>query len=148
MTTSRLELRSRSMIGLALLAGPIIGLSYLWLVQVVLPGSAAANPSRAAAAWLLYVVLGGAMCLVVEAVVIAPILLGFQRYRWAWLNGATGAAIGFCLGFAFWVVASIVSGQDEGGSAKLAAESLNPGVVGLIAAIAFRLIAVRRSPGR
>jgi hypothetical protein len=141
---SRLELRSLSMIALGLLVGPIVGLSYLWVVQIVLPGSAAADPRRAAAAWLLYVVLGGAMCLAVEALVVAPILIGYQRYRWRWLNGATGAAIGFGLGFAFWFVASVVSGQDEGGWAKLAVESLNPGAVGLVAAVVFRSIAVRR----
>jgi hypothetical protein len=145
MAKSRLELRSISMIVLALLLGPIAGLSYLWLVQIVLPGSAAADPSRGVAAWLLYVVLGGAMCLAVEAIVVAPILIGFQRYRWGWLNGATGAAIGFGLGFALWFAASIVSGQDEAGWAKLGAESINPGVVGLIAAIVFRVIAVRRA---
>jgi len=143
---SQLELRSLSMIIFGLLLGPIVGLSYLWLVQIVLPGSAAADPSRAVAAWLLYIVLGGAMCLAVEAIVVAPILLGFRRYRWGWLNGASGAAIGFGLGFAFWFVASLISGQDEGGWAKLAARSLNPGAVGLIAAVVFRLIAVRRSP--
>ena len=147
MTTSRLELRSISVIALALLLGPIVGLSYLWFAQIVLPGSAAADPSRAAAAWLLYIVLGGAMCLAVEAVVVAPILIGFRRYRWKWLNGITAAAIGFGLGFAFWFVASVISGQDEAGWVKLAAKSVNPGAVGLIAAIVFRLIAVRRSPG-
>jgi hypothetical protein len=143
---SQLELRSISMIVLALLLGPIVGLSYLWFVQIVLPGSAAADPSRAAAAWLLYIVLGGGLCLAVEAVVVAPILIGFQRYRWGWLNGATAAAIGFGLGFAFWFVASVVSGQGEAGWVKLAEESVNPGVVGLIVAVVFRLIAVRRSP--
>jgi hypothetical protein len=86
------------------------------------------------------------MCLAVEAIVVAPMLFGFQRYRWGWLNGPSGAAIGFGLGFAFWFIASVVSGQDDGGSAKLAAESINPGVVGLITAVVFRLIAVRRSP--
>jgi type IV secretory pathway VirB2 component (pilin) len=146
MTTSRLKLRSISVIVLALLLGPIVGLSYLWLVQIVLPGSAAADPSRAAAAWLLYIALGGAMCLAVEAIVVAPILIGFQRYRWKWLNSVAAAAIGFGLGFASWFVASVISGQDEAGWLKLAAKSLNPGVVGLIAAIVFRLIAVRRSP--
>jgi hypothetical protein len=143
---SQFELRSISMIVLALLLGPITGLTYLWVVQVVLPGSAAADPSRAIAAWLLYVVLGGAMCLAVEAIVVAPILLGFQRYRWRWLNGATGAALGFGLGFAFWFVASVVSGQDDGGWARLGAESINPGLVGLIAAVVFRLIGVRGAP--
>jgi hypothetical protein len=143
MTKSRLELRSVPMIGLAFVVGAVIGLSYLWVVQVILPGSAAADPSRALAAWIAYIGLGGGLCLVVEAVVITPILIGFQRYRWGWLNGWTAAAIGFAIGFAFWFLALALA--TPASWAKLVAESLNPGVVGLIAAVVFRLIAVRRS---
>ena len=141
MKTSRLELRSIPVIALAFVVGPVVGLSYLWVVQIVLPGSAAADPSRALAAWIAYIGLGGGLCLVVEAVVIAPILVGFHRYRWPWLNGGTAAAIGFAVGFAFWFLALALS-TPAGWT--LVTESLNPGVVGLIAAIVFRLMAVRR----
>ena len=142
MTTSRLELRSIPMIGLAFVVGPVVGLSYLWVVQIVLPGSAAADSSRALAAWILYIAMGGALCLVVEAVIVTPILLGFHRYRWGWLNGWTAAAIGFALGFAVWLVALAASHQPD----SIWDGAFEAGVVGLIAAIVFRLIAVRRSP--
>ena len=46
MTKSRLELRSMPMIGLALVVGPVVGLSYFWVIEVVLPGSAASTPGR------------------------------------------------------------------------------------------------------
>jgi hypothetical protein len=144
MTQSRLELRSIPVIALAFVSGPVVGLSYLWVVQVVLPGSAAADPSRALAAWIAYIGVGGALCLVIEAVVITPILLGFQRYRWGWLNGWTAAAIGFAVGAIFWTLALVLT--TPAGPMKLLTEAFNPGMVGLIAAIVFRLIAVRRSP--
>jgi hypothetical protein len=143
MTKSRLELRSIPIIGLAFVVGPVVGMSYLWVIEVVLPGVLAADPSRALAAWIAYVGEGGAICLIIEAVVITPILLGFQRYRWRWLNGWTAAAIGFAVGAIFWTLALVLT--TPAGPMKLLTEALDPGMVGLIAAIAFRLIAVRRS---
>jgi hypothetical protein len=143
MTKSRLELRSVPMIGLAFVVGPVIALTCFWAIEVVLPGVAVADPSRALAYWIAYVGLGGPICLAVEAVVIVPILLGFQRYRWAWLNGWTAAAIGCAVGAIFWTVALILS--TPAGPMKLLTEAVDPGMVGLVAAIVFRLIAVCRS---
>jgi predicted lysophospholipase L1 biosynthesis ABC-type transport system permease subunit len=81
---------------------------------------------------------------VVEAVVIVPILLGFQRYRWGWLNGWTAAAIGAAIGAIFWTVALILTTPAP--PMKLLTEAFDPAMVGLIAAVVFRLIAVRRTP--
>jgi hypothetical protein len=142
---SRLELRSIPVIALAFVVGPVVGLTCFWALEVVVPGVVAADPSRALAAWIGYVGEGGAVCLIIEAVVITPILVGFQRYRWGWLNGWTGAAIGAAVGAIFWTVALILT--TPAGPMKLLTEAFDPAMVGLIAAIAFRLIAVRRSPG-
>ena len=144
MTKSRLELRSIPMIGLALVVGPMVGLTCFWAIEVVVPGVAISDPSRALAYWIAYVGLGGAVCLIIEAVVIVPILIGFQRYRWAWLNGWTAVAIGASVGAIFWTVALILTTPAP--PMKLLAEAFDPAMVGLIAAIVFRLIAVRRSP--
>ncbi len=144
MTTSRLELRSIPMIGLGFVIGPVVGLTCFWAIEVVLPGVAVADPTRALAYWIAYVGLGGATCLAVETVVIVPILIGFQRYRWSWLNGWTAAAIGCAVGAIFWTVALILTTPAP--PMRLLTEAFDPGMVGLIAAIIFRLIAVRRAP--
>jgi hypothetical protein len=144
MTRSRLELRSIPMIALGFVVGPVVGLTCFWAIEVVAPGVVLSDPSRALAYWIAYVGLGGAICLAVEAVVIVPILLGFQRYRWGWLNGWTAAAIGAAVGAIFWTVALILT--TPAGPTKLLSEACDPAMVGLVAAIVFRLIAVRRSP--
>jgi hypothetical protein len=144
MTKSRLELRSIPMIALAFVVGPVIGLTCFWAIEVVVPGVVLSDPSRALAYWIAYVGLGGAICLAVEAVVIVPILIGFQRYRWGWLNGWTAALIGAAVGAIFWTVALILTTPAP--PMKLLTEAFDPGMVGLIAAIVFRLIAVRRAP--
>jgi hypothetical protein len=144
MTKSRLELRSIPMIALAFVVGPVIGLTCFCAIEVVVPGVVLSDPSRALAYWIAYVGLGGAICLAVEAVVIVPILIGFQRYRWGWLNGWTAALIGAAVGAIFWTVALILTTPAP--PMKLLTEAFDPGMVGLIAAIVFRLIAVRRAP--
>ncbi|HEY3888416.1 MAG TPA: hypothetical protein VGL73_07575 [Caulobacteraceae bacterium] len=143
MTKSRLELRSVPMIGLAFVVGPLVGLTCFWAIEVVVPGVVLSDPSRALAYWIAYVGLGGAICLAVEIVVVVPILLGFQRYRWGWLNGWTAALIGAAVGAIFWTVALILTTPAP--PMKLLTEAFDPGMVGLIAAVVFRLIAVRRS---
>ncbi|HEY5009040.1 MAG TPA: hypothetical protein VII42_13620 [Caulobacteraceae bacterium] len=144
MTKSRLELRSIPMIGLGFVIGPMVGLTCFWALEVVVPGVVLSDPSRALAYWIAYVGLGGAVCLAVEAVVIVPILLGFQRYRWGWLNGWTAAVIGAAVGAIFWTVALVLTTPAP--PMKLLTEAIDPGMVGLIAAVVFRLIAVRRAP--
>jgi hypothetical protein len=144
MTKSRLELRSIPMIGLGFVIGPMVGLTCFWALEVVVPGVVLSDPSRALAYWIAYVGLGGAVCLAVEAVVIVPILLGFQRYRWGWLNGWTAAVIGAAVGAIFWTVALVLTTPAP--PMKLLTEATDPGMVGLIAAVVFRLIAVRRAP--
>jgi hypothetical protein len=141
MKTNRLALRSPPAVVLALAIGPIVGLTGMWFIDLVLPGTVGGDPNRGLAALILYVVLGGALCLATEAIVIAPLLIGFRRWRWPWLNGWSGAALGFGLGFTIWTLAQAASTP---GSPRWPA-SYEAGLVGLISAIVFRVIAVRRA---
>jgi hypothetical protein len=146
---------------------PVLALTALWL-YLVAPGlpPLAAEGFRAAEAlttWGLIVLFGGWACLAVEMLIVTPILVGFKRYHWRWLNGWSAAAIGFALGAIPWLAFSawpppqagagyvvghtplIVDGERTlAGWGQIFHDSAMMGVVGLIAAATFRVIAVRR----
>jgi hypothetical protein len=182
-------------IALAYLLGPLIGL-IVWGGLLYLDGSHERNfdPEQARTAWFLALAVGTPFCMLVELVFVTPLLLWFNRFRWAWLNGKTGAMIGFLLGAILWF--SMTAGdpapspdQDMGGpvvctyrqSQLPTCERFGPppkpppphsriwevdgrwtplgwrhvlietgkaGLVGLIAAVIFRLIAVREAEAR
>jgi len=115
------------------------------------------------------IVLGGAACLAVELVVVTPLLLGYRRYRWKWLNGWSAVAIAITLGalcslgWAFVDAARPVPGYSDWGQNGvahfingvrtaagwqvwrdgLAPDAIGCGMVGGIAALVFRFVAVR-----
>jgi hypothetical protein len=151
---SSLHLRRPADIALAFVLGPTAGLTVLWLLMmaesIVDPAHGLAHVARLSLAffYIYLLILGGFVCLVVELVVITPLLLGFHRYRWSWLNGWTGASIGFALAFLptllLVVLAPTAAAHRAGWLATIVACAA-VGVVGLVAAGVFRLLAVRRA---
>src|ERR1700722_7202804 len=103
---SRLRLRPPAVIALGFCLGPAAGLTALWMLMLVFamldPGRGRRNDEGlrflffSPSLWIA----GGIVCLVFELLFITPLLIGFHRHRWRWLNGWTGAAIGFALAFA------------------------------------------------
>lgn len=168
MSRSALELRPWWVIGLAYIVAPVVALTALWLFvamsAVLSPPAEDFDASSAMELWALLLVMGGGVCLAVEAVVITPILVGFSRFRWRWLNGWSALAIGFSLGALPLLVAGlwppdpsrryVVSGEMIVPSTERTWADLSGvlggaammGGVGLVAAAIFCLMAVRRTP--
>ena len=146
-----------------------------WIVAayVVVPISAAiAALARALAAshfqaelvWLLVLFCGlsAAAVLAAELVFVTPILVGFSRYRWRWLNGWSGGAVGI-------MTAMLVTGLLQGGlptanihqtTITIAANGAltvqtswtdflvsqaEAAILGLFIALTFRILAVRKT---
>jgi hypothetical protein len=91
---TRFELRSTRMIAAAYALAPLAGLTALLLAFAL----SAPDPERTLAEWPMALVVGGAICLIIELVVVTPLLLGYRAHRWRWLNGWTGVALGFVAG--------------------------------------------------
>ena len=118
------------------------------------------------------IAFGGLACIAVELLIVTPILYGYQRYRWWWLNGSTAVAIAFAIGascsltwdilgamhyapdYSEWGqggVAYIINGaRTEAGWLAwweaLAPHAAGAGMVGGIAALVFRALAIRATP--
>ena len=150
-------------VALAYVIAPLIALTVAWLFWIVpsLMGPPFAL-RQALAIWLSMAFVGGAMCLVVELVIITPVLVAFRRYRWPWLNGwvaaASGLLIGLVLALAYgslppspgysesgqYGIVYITNGHRTlAGWKNVFMSSLLPATVGLISAVVFRLIAVQ-----
>jgi hypothetical protein len=162
-----LELRPLPRVVAGYVLGPVVGLSALWFVAI-LPSSP--FPS-ALMIWALMIALGGLVCFVVELAVVTPLLLGYRRYRWKWLNGWSAVVIAFALGALFslgWEVfdathhcpgcsdwgpnsvAYELNGVTTAAGWRVWRDGLAPGAVGFgmvggISALVFRLIAIRAS---
>lgn len=145
MAKEQLKLRSWGAVAAAYLIGPLFGLIAFWLLFFGLSGPSPLS-IEGQAGLLLVLLTGGWMSLVVEALVVTPLLLGFRKYSWRWLNGWTGALIGFVLAALPWPLIVLIGNPDLDGVVMLAMADTawRTGTVGLIAAIMFRLIAVRR----
>jgi hypothetical protein len=159
MSQTRFTLKSWPYIILAYFLGPFAGLNTWWLLRTGHNAFVSElDLKNTAMSWNLVIVFGGVICLAVELVIITPLLVGFQRHRWRWLNTWSSAAIGFLLGAVPWTALEIIAGWDErmrigkAGEHTQAAqkafeqsiiEPLMFGLIGLIAALVFRLIAVR-----
>lgn len=149
----RLRLRRPAEIAWAYVLGPTAGLTVLWLLMladsIVDPAHGLAHIARLSLAffYIYLLIFGGLVCLVVELVVVTPLLVGFHRYRWRWLNGWTGALIGFALAFvpalAVVSLAPSSAGHPRPGWLPTVLASAVVGLVGLAAAAVFRLLAVR-----
>jgi hypothetical protein len=162
---SRLRLRPPPVVALGFCLGPAAGLSALWalmLVFTILDPRRSASPTQVLEFtffWVYLLIFGGAVCLVVELLVVTPLLIGFRRHGWRWLNGWTGALIGFALAFVpalvvvallpgppdqtVWGMPTVVAGRHTAaGWAWALVGCAMVGMVGLVAAGVFRLIAV------
>jgi len=162
---SPLRLRRAPDIALAFVLGPAAGLTVLWVLMLLY---AIFDPGRGlyrlelltfAFAYAYMVFFGVIVCLVVELALITPLLAGFRRHHWRWLNGWTGALIGFALAFVpalligalggpadqtVWGATAVAGGRrTAAGWAWLLVGAAAVGSVGLTAAGVFRLLAVR-----
>jgi hypothetical protein len=149
---SRLRLRRPAEIALAFVFGPAAGLTVLFMLMLVSimvdPRDLNPIPRLMLAFFYVYLLIfGGIVCLAVELVVITPLLIGFHRYRWRWLNGWTGALIGFALAFLPTLLLVELAPHTDRPDAWILGivVSVAVGIVGLVAAGVFRLLAVRRA---
>jgi hypothetical protein len=163
MPKSRLQLRALPMIVAAYLVAPLVAVSGLWLVWY---GPFAARTSVAwpqgGQAWTLLFLGGVPLCLVAELIVATPLLVGFSRRRWWWLNGWTACGLGALLAFlpVFAFDAAAPADGDVVSGVVLAANGVRTGagwisllladapwaLAGVTTALTFRLIAVRTTP--
>jgi hypothetical protein len=146
----RLVLRRPAEIAWAFVLGPTAGLTVLFVLMLAVGVADPTNglariPRMSLAFFYIYLLIfGGLVCLLVELVVVTPLLIGFHRHRWRWLNGWTGAAIGFGLAFlpTLLVVAFAPARGGHTGWIGPIIASAAVGLVGLTAAGVFRLLAV------
>lgn len=151
---SRLVLRRPADIAWAFVLGPTAGLTVLFVLMLIsfmvvgAPGAVRIARMSLAFFYVYLLIFGGLVCLAFELVFITPLLIGHHRYRWRWLNGWTGALIGFALGFVPALLVLALAPQAAFGHgvwlARIVAAAA-VGVVGAVAAGVFRLLAVRRA---
>jgi len=167
-TPQPLELRPLPQVVAGFVLGPVAGLTTLWLLWIA-PDSP--WPS-ALTIWGFMIILGGLACLAVELAVVTPLLLGYRRYRWKWLNGWSAVAIAFALGAfcslgaevfeathncpgcsewgpngeAYVIIGVTTAAGWRNWRDGLAPGALGAGMVGGIAALVFRLVALRTEP--
>ena len=103
-------------------------------------------------AWTVLWPAGVPVCLIAEIIFVTPLLVGFSRYRWRWLNGWTACGIGFLVAFlpVFAFDASPAGGEvvdgvvvGGGGWISLLLGAAPGGSQASRTALMFRLIAVR-----
>jgi hypothetical protein len=153
MPKSRLQLRALPFIVLAYLVAPLVTLSGLWVVWYgpwAPPGMAGLGGGEG---WAVLYPAGVPACLIAELIFATPLLVGFSRYRWWWLNGWTACGIGFLVAFLPVVAFDaspaggyVVNGVVVGGWISLLQGDAPWGLAGFTTALTFRLIAVRTRP--
>jgi predicted neutral ceramidase superfamily lipid hydrolase len=160
----RLELRSCCRIVIAYLVAPLVGAFVLFCILMLLGGTSwqtlfqfYTRDAAAIAFGICYL-----LCFFIEVIWASLFLALFVTYRWSWLNGWMGAALGFVLGsFGWWVfggqllgglnpievgVAALRSETPEETTRRVTSMMLTYGMAGLISATAFRFLAVRSCP--
>jgi hypothetical protein len=163
MPKSRLQLRALPMIAAAYLVAPLVTVSGLWLVWY---GPWATKTGVAwpqgGQAWVLLFLGGVPVCLLAELIFATPLLVGFSRRRWGWLNGWTACGLGSLIAFVpvFGFDAAAPAAGDVVNGVVLSAYGVWTaagwisllqldapwGLAGFTTALTFRLIAVRTRP--
>lgn len=166
--SSEFTLRSPPVIALAYFAGPLIGLTAYWAWSVagaLLHSAADVDLAAVGNLWFLIVFFGGAACLLVEILVVTPLLIGFSRRQWSWMNLWTALVIGFACGALPYLLLSMAADAPGSGSSysvggvdlvvngrrtlsgwlQVLRDAAMMGAVGVISAGVFRLIAIRRT---
>ncbi len=149
------------MIVAAYLVAPLVAVGALWLAWYG-PWAAPAGWPFGGQALALLVLVGVPACLIAELVCATPLLIGFSRWRWRWLNGWTACALGllgaFLPVFALDALApadgDVVNGvvlaehgvRTAAGWLSLLKADAPWALAGLAIALTFRLIAVRTGP--
>ena len=162
MPSSKLELRSSRTVAIAYVvaagvAGLFFGLETLIQTRSD-PAAMALNSDYTFEDVLVSAILAAAVCLFIEISVITPLLLGFKKYNWSWLNGFTGSLLGFSLAGGPALLIGLMHNAD--GTSELIgyyagghltsmgwhhaiSNALWIGPVGMVCAIVFRIVAVR-----
>ena len=151
MSASPLVLKDSNMVVLGLFVGPLAGLLALWLciaVYGVVYGQPDLFVDLLLLPWIL--MFGMPLCFLAEAVVAAPLLVGFKRYQWRWLNEWSVCGIGFLAGalpcFVLFALAMRDPNPTHTTWLDVFRQSAGCGVVGLVGAFVFQAIAVERTP--
>jgi hypothetical protein len=147
---------------------PIVGLTAGWLVlagpslvtafadllfpRSIPPSAAFAHSVGGFIVWLMLfgmLFFGGMIGFFVELVLVTPLLIGYQRHRWAWLNGWSAVGLGSLVGL---LSASATLGFAPPGLHGKTAVSpyhynlvvgLSGAAAGAVSALILRLMAVR-----
>jgi hypothetical protein len=158
MPKSRLELRALPIVVAAYVVAPLVTVIVLWLAWYG-PWAAPNGIVSGGYGWGVLLVGGVPACLIAELIFATPLLVGFSRWRWWWLNGWTACGTGFLIAFLpvfAYDAAAPAYGGDVGG-VVLAVNGVRTaagwtslilsdapwGLAGLAMALTFRLIAVR-----
>ncbi len=147
------------MIVAAYLVAPLVAISGLWLVWYGPLAAPSVAWLQGGQGWALLVIGGAPVCLIAELVFATPLLVGFSRHHWWWLNGWTASGLGFLIAFlpVFIFDAAAPAAGNVVNGVVLAAQGVRTiagwisllqadapwGLAGLLAALTFRLIAVK-----
>jgi hypothetical protein len=147
-----LELRPWPYIVVGYVLAPFAGLTVIflsWLARVPWIGWGE-EPGM----WLVVIAAGEVAGIVIELVLVTPLLIGFNRYRWRWLSGQAGVLFGAAVGIALALLLEppAVWIDDNGGNRPiailhyLAVVVLPFGAAWATWALVFRLTAMRVAP--
>ena len=164
--SSSIELKSNLAIGLAYLIAAIagacaLGAQILIMTSLETPRSSLLN--NPFSIFISAAIFGVILCLCVEVILVTPLIIGFRRFKWGWVNPFTGITIGFLLGAvpAFLVFLIPFEGELDvamgyfahgfptwAGWMRAASDGLIFGFVGAVSAAVFWAIAIRSSAGQ
>jgi hypothetical protein len=161
----RFVLRPQPWIAAGYVAAPVVVATLLWLRLVVPPlphgGLGRLTLQELASFWVQLLFYGGGFCLLVLLALTAPMLVRLSQGGATWLSGKVAVAIGFAVGFlpTFVVEAlppkphtsALISGQwvvvnghrTWEGWKYIVWDALTVGLIGLAAALVFRLLVVK-----
>jgi hypothetical protein len=142
MAQNRLELRSLPAVAAAYIIAPVAGgltLEATFAGKAMLQRAFGQELQR-----VLVAVLWVAMpALVIEILFITPLLIGYRKYRWPWLNGWVAAGVGFVFATLLGVFVVVSSSNGPLTFLSVAQRALAFAPVGIACALTFRLVAVR-----